>query len=83
MGDFDSIDKQILKKYKDLKSNIKGLIPEKDFTDTEAALNLAIKLTVTEVTIIGGIRNKVRPYYSKCTYIERSIGKQYKSSNSR
>ncbi len=59
------------------------MIPEKDSTDTEVALNLAIELNVTEITILGGIRNKARPYHSECTYIKRSLGKKYKSKNSK
>lgn len=60
VGDFDSVDIDILEKYKNLGIKVKKLIPEKDFTDTECALELAINLQATEITIIGGIRNKSR-----------------------
>lgn len=61
VGDFDSVDKTVLKEYENLGIEIKKLIPEKDFTDTECALELAINLQSTEITIIGGIRNEDRP----------------------
>lgn len=53
IGDFDSINKKILDKYRRSKSNIKEFIPEKDFTDTEAGIRLAIELKSTEITLIG------------------------------
>ena len=58
VGDFDSINKKILKKYEKTNIEIKTLIPEKDLTDTHSALKLAIELESSEITIIGAIRNK-------------------------
>lgn len=54
VGDFDSVDIKVLEKYK--KAKIKKLSPEKDLTDTNSALNLAIELKSSNITIIGAIR---------------------------
>ena len=70
LGDFDSIDNQVLKKYQ--KTKIRKLNPEKDFTDTHSAINLAIELKSSNITIIGAIRNENWPYTSKHTYLKRS-----------
>ena len=59
LGDFDSIDKKVLEKYKTQKIKINELKPEKDFTDTEEAINLAIKLKSTEIVIIGAIGTRI------------------------
>lgn len=53
VGDFDSINKKVLAKYEKSKIQIKRLIPEKDLTDTESAIQLALKLKSTEITLIG------------------------------
>ncbi len=59
LGDFDSIDKKVLEKYKTQKIKINELKPEKDFTDTEEAINLAIKLKSSEIVIIGAIGTRI------------------------
>jgi thiamine pyrophosphokinase len=59
LGDFDSIDKKVLEKYKTQKIKINELKPEKDFTDTEEAINLAIKLKSSEFVIIGAIGTRI------------------------
>lgn len=53
VGDFDSIDEKVLDKYKE-KGNIKiiTLNPEKDFTDTHVAINLAIENCSKKITIL-------------------------------
>lgn len=56
IGDFDSINKTVLDKYK---YNIITLNKEKDFTDTHMALKLAIKLKSNEITIIGGTGTRI------------------------
>lgn len=53
VGDFDSIDNNILVKYENSNIKIKRLIPEKDLTDTESALELAVNLNSTDITIVG------------------------------
>ena len=60
IGDFDSIDKNILDKYINNKNIIiKELNPEKDYTDTHMALKLAIELKSTSITIMGAIGTRL------------------------
>lgn len=60
IGDFDSLNKDILKKYlDDKKIKIIELNPEKDYTDTHMAIKLAIELNSTNITIIGAIGTRI------------------------
>ena len=53
IGDFDSVNKEILEYYKNIP--ITYLKPEKDFTDTHMALKLAIEQGAKKITITGAI----------------------------
>lgn len=53
IGDFDSVNKEILEQYKNIP--ITYLKPEKDFTDTHMALKLAIEQGAKKITIAGAI----------------------------
>lgn len=53
IGDFDSVNKEILEQYKNIP--ITYLKPEKDFTDTHMALKLAIEQGAKKITIVGAI----------------------------
>lgn len=60
IGDFDSLNENILEKYiNDSSIKIIKLNPEKDFTDTHMAIKLAIELQSTEITIIGAIGTRI------------------------
>lgn len=60
IGDFDSIDKNILSKYINNKEIvIRKLNPEKNYTDTHMAIKLAIELNSTDVTILGAIGTRI------------------------
>lgn len=60
IGDFDSIDKNILSKYINNKEIvIRELNPEKDYTDTHMAIKLAIELNSTDITILGAIGTRI------------------------
>ena len=59
VGDFDSIDEKVLARYEKSNVEIKRLIPEKDLTDTQSALELAIELHSTEITIVGAIGTRM------------------------
>jgi thiamine pyrophosphokinase len=56
IGDFDSVNKNILNKYNNTKVKIIKLNPEKDYTDTHMALKLAIEEKSTDITIIRSYR---------------------------
>ncbi len=57
IGDFDSINKEILEQYKNIP--ITYLKPEKDFTDTHMALKLAIENGAKRITIYGAIGTRL------------------------
>ena len=57
IGDFDSVNKEILEKY--INVPITYLKPEKDFTDTHMALKLAIEKGTKEITIIGAVGTRL------------------------
>ncbi len=59
VGDFDSIDKTILRKYENTQIEIIKLNPEKDLTDTHSAINLAIELKSKKIIIIGAIGTRL------------------------
>ena len=59
IGDFDSINKDILKKYENSESKIIKLNPIKDLTDTHEGINLAIKDGATDIKILGGIGSRL------------------------
>lgn len=59
VGDFDSVDKEILDGYLDSGIKIKEFNPEKDETDTELALSLSIELMAEEVTILGASGSRI------------------------
>lgn len=53
VGDFDSVSEDVLKKAKQNTGKVIKFNPVKDFTDTEAAVRLAIELGAGEITILG------------------------------
>ena len=59
IGDFDSVDKEILNKYKNRDVEIRELNPEKDYTDTHMAIKLAMELGSDEVVITGAIGTRI------------------------
>ncbi len=59
IGDFDSVDKKILKWFDNKKIKIIKLNPEKDFTDTHSAIEHAINIGATEIVIIGATGTRI------------------------
>lgn len=55
LGDFDSINNKILKKYEEKDFNIIRLNPIKDLTDTHEALKLAIEQKSSKIYILGAL----------------------------
>lgn len=55
VGDFDSVEESVLRNYKNKNENITWEIhkPEKDETDTELALNTAMRLGCTKLVLLG------------------------------
>ncbi len=59
MGDFDSVDKDILHDYMGKNCRVKRFSSEKDATDTQLAVEEAIALGAAAITIIGGTGNRL------------------------
>ncbi len=54
VGDFDTVDHKVLEEYRKLPGILWDVHrPEKDETDTELAVNTALKLGCTQITILG------------------------------
>jgi thiamine pyrophosphokinase len=64
VGDFDSTPKELLAKYKEGEGNnssytMKEYNPIKDYTDTQIAIESAIKLMPEEIIILGGTGTRI------------------------
>lgn len=60
VGDLDSVNHEILKHYNNISCvNIHKYMPEKDYTDTDIALKLAINLHVSSITILGATGTRI------------------------
>jgi thiamine pyrophosphokinase len=55
VGDFDSLDKQLVEQLRARGSRIIAAAVEKDETDTELAVQLAIEQGATEITLLGAL----------------------------
>jgi len=59
VGDFDSVNRKVLKQYENKNIPITYLKPEKDFTDTHMAIKLANEIGSKNITIIGAIGSRI------------------------
>lgn len=59
IGDFDSVNCDVLEQYKNIEIPITYLKPEKDFTDTHMAIKLANEIGSKNITIIGAIGTRI------------------------
>ena len=75
IGDFDSIDKEVLKKYENSNILITYLKAEKDFTDTHEAIKLANKIGSKDITIIGAIGTRVDHSLSNIHILKETLDK--------
>lgn len=53
LGDFDSIDEKVFNYFNTRVKNVVKYSPEKDYTDTEIAIEKAIELGCDEITLLG------------------------------
>lgn len=59
VGDFDSVSEEILKKYRDISTPIQTFPTEKDKTDTQIAIELALMHNATSIDIIGATGSRL------------------------
>ncbi len=53
LGDFDSVDADVLEKYKSSNSEILKYPAEKDFTDMELSIEIAVKKGYKDIVLVG------------------------------
>ena len=71
VGDLDSVDKTILEQYKDVQ--IKKFPSEKNFTDTEIAIEEAVANDYKEIILIGATGTRLDHTLANILLIERYI----------
>ena len=76
IGDFDSINKKVLKRYENINIPITYLKPEKNFTDTYEAIKLAIKIGSKDITIIGAIGTRIDHSLSNVHILKETLNKK-------
>ncbi len=59
VGDFDSVSAEVLEEFEQKNLKWKRLKPEKDDSDTQSAVNLAIELGSRNIEILGGTGSRV------------------------
>ena len=59
VGDFDSVPEAVLNRYRNQSTPIKTFPKEKDKTDTQIAIELALKLSPSSVTIVGATGSRM------------------------
>ncbi len=78
VGDFDSIDKSVFKKYENGEFKIIKLNPIKDLTDTNEALNLAIEKGSDEIYVLGGIGSRIDHTIGNIHILKEALDKDVK-----
>lgn len=79
LGDFDSVNTKILEKYKTQNIKIIKLNPEKDFTDTHSAIDLALEIKSTEITILGAIGTRLDHTMANIHILKQALDKNIKA----
>lgn len=74
IGDFDSIDKNVLEYFKD-KCEITKYPKEKDYTDTEIALEKAIELNAKEIVFLGCTGTRVDHLIGNLCILNKAINR--------
>lgn len=64
LGDYDSVDKMLLKKYEEKGVPILAYPPEKDYTDTHLALYEAFQCEPERILILGGTGSRLDHVYA-------------------
>lgn len=77
IGDFDTLPEDTLNNYISSKAEIIRLNPVKDSTDTEEAVNLAIKLKAADVDILGGLGSRFDHSLGNIFLLEKMLKKKY------
>lgn len=79
LGDFDSIDSEVLEYYKNNCVNVLKYPKEKDFTDTELALSEALKFNINEVVFLGCTGTRLDHLFGNMGLLLRCVKKGIKA----
>lgn len=80
IGDFDTVDPDLLKKYLGRREiKVERFSPIKDKTDTELAIDLAIELKSTHVKIMGALGNREDHAFMNILLLEKLNGSGIKA----
>ncbi|NEU03293.1 thiamine diphosphokinase [Clostridium senegalense] len=74
LGDFDSIDKKVLEYFKD-KCEITKYPKEKDYTDTEIALEKAIELSAKKIVFLGCTGTRIDHLIGNLCILNKAINR--------
>ena len=77
IGDFDSVNPELINKYSN--SKIIKLNPEKDLTDTHSAIDLALEIKSTEITILGAIGTRLDHTMANIHILKQALDKNIKA----
>lgn len=80
LGDFDSVDKNILEEIKKSKIEVKVYNPEKDYTDTELAVYKAIELGARQITMLGATGSRLDHVMANIGLLNLLLDKGIKAS---
>lgn len=76
MGDFDSIDESVLKKFKQSNVKFTKYNAEKDFTDTESAFEYSInELKAEYIYLLGGTGKRMDHFFGNIGVLKRALDK--------
>jgi thiamine pyrophosphokinase len=59
IGDLDSIDEELLKKIENTKCKVRKYPRNKDYTDTQLAIDYAIKMGTKELIMVGSVGDRI------------------------
>ncbi len=71
VGDFDSLDSSALKRVDSSKTEVVTVPAEKDFTDTQLAVKLALEKGASGIVIIGGLDGRLDHTLSNIAILEK------------
>lgn len=80
LGDFDSINKEVLSYFINKKCKIAEYQAEKDFTDTEAAFNEALKCEPSEIIFLGCTGSRLDHALANLGLLNRCLSLNIKAS---
>lgn len=83
LGDFDSVPKEIIEEYRNKQKDddsfkIRKYNPKKDFTDTQIAIETALKTSPSEIVILGGTGTRLDHTISNVQNLRLALEKNIK-----